>query len=165
MRQQQFSACGISLDCYSNRRGKKQRVKNLAATATDPENDTLTYTWTATAGTVTGTGTTAIWTAPATGTGTATIRVVAKDPAGLEGFTEVAISYAPGNAAPVVSDLSATPAGNAKCGDVKSLAATATDPENDTLTYTWTAAGTVTGTETTIAGQLQQQEQDLQLLK
>jgi hypothetical protein len=120
----------------------------LTCTASDPdEDDTITYAWSATAGAITGTGSTAIWTAPAT-EGTYIISVIVSDDKGGTATESCDIEVA--NTPPVITSLApgATAVGP---GGSCTVTCTASDPDGDTITYTWSATGgAISGTGSTV---------------
>ena len=109
---------------------------SLAATASDPDGDPLTYAWSAPLGNFGGAadGATARWTAPAQ-SGPVSIRVQVSDGRGGSASADVAVEVV--NRPPTVS-ASCDPCEVAPGGEV-SLAATASDPDGDPLTYAWSA--------------------------
>ena len=123
---------------------------DLVAYATDPDDDPLTYAWSATGGTFDDdTSASTTWTAPAI-TGVYTLTVSATDPyasvATVNFDIDVEIYYADGDAEvsinvntwPVVQGLVPTPTSMA-VGDSIDLDLTASDPDGDTLQYSWSA--------------------------
>ena len=120
----------------------------LTCTASDPdEDDILTYAWSATAGAITGTGSSATWTAPAT-EGTYTISVIVSDDKGGTATESCDIEVA--NTPPVITSLApgATAVGP---GGSCTVTCTASDPDGDTITYTWSATGgAISGTGSTV---------------
>ncbi|MFP2896612.1 kelch repeat-containing protein [Corallococcus sp. 4LFB] len=130
---------------------------SLISYAHDPNpEDTLSYAWSATAGTFSSTSESdTSWTAPAT-TGIQTLTLTVTDSRGLassallrvnvlpegEGEAELSISF---NSAPVVTSLDAAPT-HLVVGQPTSVSVTASDPDGDALSYSWSAscAGTWT---------------------
>jgi hypothetical protein len=112
----------------------------VRADATDPENDTLNYMWTASGGTIDGTGTQVRWNYA--GLAPATYTVTARVDDGRGGITtcNADIRLEPRrNRAPSMS-CSARPS-PVHPGDRVHVAAAASDPDGDPLTYTWNANG------------------------
>lgn len=118
----------------------------LSVGATDPDGDTLTYAWAQTpaspAGTfANGSSASPTWTSPTvTATTTFTLRVTVSDGRGGSVQSQVNVSVAPPvpqNNTPTVSTPTATP-NVLNYQEVTTLAVTASDPDGDTLTYSWT---------------------------
>ncbi len=112
---------------------------SLAASATDPEGQGLTYTWTQVGGPsvaiVGANGTTPSFTAPNyVSNTTLTFQVAVSDGVNISVDTVTVVVNADDDA----PSVSAGPDQTVDEDDVVSLAATATDPENLGLTYTWT---------------------------
>ncbi|RKG66113.1 kelch-like protein [Corallococcus sp. CA054B] len=133
---------------------------SLSASAHDPNpGDTLGYAWSATAGTFASpTEPFTSWTAPAT-TGLQTLTLTVTDSRGLassallvvnvlpegEGEAELSISF---NSAPEVSSLDAAPT-QLVVGQPTSVSVTASDPDGDSLAYSWSASCAGTWTDAT----------------
>ncbi len=118
----------------------------IQAKAQDPDNDTLTYTWSATGGTIEGTGPEVHWNPAGLKPGTYTITSKVDDGKGgtASSSTDVTIEARP-NRNPTVTCAAAPPTVTA--GQPVTITATGSDPDNDPLTYSYTATGgTVTGT-------------------
>ncbi len=114
----------------------------LYCTGDDPDADALTNVWSASGGTLTPGGGTATFSAPTAGTYTATCRV--RDGAGAEAQASLTFTVL-ANRSPRLTEVRATP-GVVDVGGTTTLTCAATDPDNDPLTYTWTAAsGTLSG--------------------
>lgn len=125
----------------------------ITCTATDPDGDTITYSWTVTGGTVSGTGGTITWEAPGA-EGTYTISVEVSDGKGGTDTDSVSIEVAVGNNPPNITsvtpgDVSVSPGGST------TVTCTATDPDGDPLTYTWSApdGGAISGTGSSVTWQ------------
>jgi outer membrane protein OmpA-like peptidoglycan-associated protein len=107
----------------------------VKATAFDPEGDTLTYTWTSSGGKVSGSGDTATFDATGVAPGQYTVTVTVSD-----GKNEVTcttqITVLKRNVAPTVS--CAPPSTTITAGESATIRATASDANNDPLTYAWT---------------------------
>ena len=116
------------------------------ATATDPDGGVITYKWTTTRGTITGNGKTISFKAPNT-EGVSTIQVIATDVEGNNDTASIDITVVTRiNAAPSISNIQKSATYTATNGSIQ-LTCLATDPNNDPLTYTWTAnGGTFTNT-------------------
>ena len=117
----------------------------LQAKGSDPDNDPLTYKWTATGGTIEGTGAETRWNSNGVKAGTYTITVTADDGRGgtANASTDVTVEEKP-NTPPTIS-CAANPA-TITAGQRSSITATASDVDNDKLTYSYKASGgTVAG--------------------
>jgi hypothetical protein len=124
-------------------------VSTITCTASDPDGDTLTYTWTATGGTISGSGSQISWTAPSS-SGTYTITCTVSDGKGGSVSSSVNVIVAvqvPVNHLPTISSLTANPTSVSIC-EVSTITCLATDPDGDSLTYSWTAtSGTISVSE------------------
>jgi hypothetical protein len=118
----------------------------LSVTASDPDGDTLTYAWTQEpampAGTFSSTTTAnPIWTSPElTSAQRFTLRVTISDGKGGSVQGQVVVDVAPPPPANNPPTLTAGPTSSAPSvagGMSVTLSVTATDPDGDTLTYTW----------------------------
>jgi outer membrane protein OmpA-like peptidoglycan-associated protein/opacity protein-like surface antigen len=119
---------------------------SLRAQGADPDNDTLTYKWTSTAGAIEGSGPEVRWNPTGVSEGTYTVSVAVDDGHGgtANSSTDIKVEQKP-NTPPTVS-CAANPA-SITAGQRSTIAATATDPDNDPLTYSYKASGgQVTGT-------------------
>jgi hypothetical protein len=111
----------------------------ITCDASDPDGDTLTYTWTTTAGTITETYKTFIfWQAPGF-VGESTVSVTVSDGKGHTASQSLQLNVVT-NQLPVVNSVTASPA-TLKPGETSTVTCTASDPDGDTLTYTWSASG------------------------
>jgi outer membrane protein OmpA-like peptidoglycan-associated protein len=112
----------------------------VRADASDPDNDTLNYVWTANAGAVDGTGAQVRWNYA--GLAAATYTVTARVDDGRGGTTTCSadIRVGPRRNRPPTMSCSAHPS-PVHPGDRVHIAATASDPDGDPLTYTWKANG------------------------
>lgn len=139
----------------------------LSVTASDADGDTLTHAWEQTspaspAGTFSSTTAAApTWTAPTVTASTAfTLRVTVSDGNGGSAQGTVTITVSPvvlENQPPEVAATITAPS-TLKAGATGALSITATDPEGDTLTYTWSqkapaAQGTFVGGTTGTSAQ------------
>ncbi len=123
---------------------------SVFATATDPDGGTITYKWTTTKGTITGNGKTVSLKAPNT-EGLSTIQVIATDTKGNNDTASIDITVVTRiNAAPSISNIQKSATYTATNGSIQ-LTCLATDPNNDPLTYTWTANGGTFSNTTTRA--------------
>jgi outer membrane protein OmpA-like peptidoglycan-associated protein len=117
----------------------------LQAQAADPDNDTLNYKWSATAGGIEGNGAEVRWNSKDVKEGKQTITVTVDDGRGgtANASADVTVEQKP-NAPPTIT-CAANPA-TITVGQSSSVTATASDPDNDTLTYSYvTSGGRVTG--------------------
>jgi hypothetical protein len=121
----------------------------LSVTATDPDNDALTYAWVqdpaSPAGSFNSTSTSnPTWTAPTvTAAATFTLRVTVTDARGGSVQGQVQVQVAPPvaqNQAPVLNAGPTSSASTVNAQQSVNLSITASDPDNDALTYTWTQA-------------------------
>jgi outer membrane protein OmpA-like peptidoglycan-associated protein len=113
----------------------------LNAKAADLDNDPLTYKWAATGGTVEGTGAEARWNSTGVQPGKYTITATVDDGKGgtATSSTEVTVEEKP-NTPPVVSSCAANPS-TITVGQHSTITTTATDADNDQLTYSYTTSG------------------------
>ncbi|OJT25841.1 hypothetical protein BO221_08325 [Archangium sp. Cb G35] len=121
----------------------------LSGSASDADGDTLSYSWVQVSGTAVAlsgaTSATATFTAPETASGeTLTFRLTVSDGKASVSDT-VNVVVVPVNRAPVVT----SPAVTVDERSTASLVATASDPDGDALTYSWTQ---VSGTPVTLSG-------------
>ena len=112
----------------------------LDATASDADGDSLTYSWSG-SGTFEGSSDLdTTWTAPAAKISNHTYRLTITVSDGfLTASTSVSITVR-GNRAPIV--MIETSGGTVNGGDSVTLDATASDPDGDSLTYSWSGSGT-----------------------
>ena len=121
----------------------------LKAQCSDPDNDTLTYKYTATGGTVEGTGADARWNSTGVQPGKYTITATCDDGRGgtANATTDVTVEEKP-NTPPTIT-CAANPA-TVTAGQSATITSTASDADNDKLTYSYTASGgKVSGTDAT----------------
>ncbi len=121
----------------------------LKAQCSDPDNDTLTYKYTATGGTVEGTGADARWNSTGVQPGKYTITATCDDGRGgtANATTDVTVEEKPNT--PPTATCAANPA-TITAGQRSTITTTASDADNDKLTYSYKASGgTVTGTDST----------------
>jgi hypothetical protein len=117
----------------------------LAVTASDPDEDELDYSWTQTPaapkGTFTGTGANPTWTAPTVSADTVfKLQVTVSDGRGgaAQQTVDVAVANVPTlNRKPILEEINPLSA-SVIAGDTINLSIVATDPDEDTLTYSWT---------------------------
>ncbi len=118
----------------------------IHVTASDPDNDNLTYSYTATGGTVEGTGADGRWTSNGLSAGSYTVNAKVDDGRGGSATcsTDVRVEPKP-NQPPTIS--CSTDRSPIQPGERTGISSTASDPDNDQLTYSYSATGgTVTGT-------------------
>jgi outer membrane protein OmpA-like peptidoglycan-associated protein len=114
-------------------------------TASDPDNDTLTYSYSASGGTVEGTGPEARFNTAGLAEGTYTVTAKVDDGKGGSAScaTDITVAKKP-NQPPTIS--CATDRSPIMPGERTGITATASDPDGDPLTYSYSAtAGQVTG--------------------
>jgi outer membrane protein OmpA-like peptidoglycan-associated protein len=118
----------------------------IHVTASDPDNDNLTYSYTATGGAVEGTGPDGRWTSSGLSAGSYTVNAKVDDGRGGSATcsTDVRVEPKP-NQPPTIS--CSTDRSPIQPGERTGITSTASDPDNDPLTYSYSATGgTVTGT-------------------
>jgi len=123
----------------------------LFCMAEDRDNDPLTYTWSAGGGTINGDSSQVSWTAPAL-PGTYAIRVIVEDSEAGRDSANIDITVVESiNHAPVIEAVTAHPR-KIDLGAGTHLACIASDPDGDSLSYTWSAAaGTLSDSGATAA--------------
>jgi|GEM_PF-5667494 len=130
---------------------QKGGTLTVHASATDPDGDLLTFTWSAPAGwTLTADGDSATVVAPATAGQSAVLQVVADDGFGQTAQGSVTVGTST-NAPPTIASLVAAPA-NLWPGASLTLSASASDPDADPLSFSWSVddpAWSVSGTGAT----------------
>jgi outer membrane protein OmpA-like peptidoglycan-associated protein/opacity protein-like surface antigen len=112
----------------------------VTAVASDPDNDTLTFYWTTSGGTVEGTGPGARWNSAGTAPGTYTTKVRVDDGRGgsAECTADIRVDGPPNRPPTMSCSADRT---TVVIGDVVQINATASDPDNDPLTYSWKSSG------------------------
>ena len=113
----------------------------VTAKATDPDNDPLTYTYTTSGGKVTGSGAQVQFDSTGLAPGAYTVNCKVDDGRGgtANANTQIQVNPQP-NRPPVVGDCSANPS-TVNVGQPSTIATTATDPDGDPLTYSYTTTG------------------------
>lgn len=113
----------------------------LQAEASDPDNDPLNYKWSATGGGIDGSGPEVRWNSSGVKEGRYTVTVTADDGKGgtASASTNIAVEQKP-NSPPVVSSCDANPR-TISVGQKSTLYATASDADNDPLSYSYTTSG------------------------
>jgi len=109
----------------------------VRAVASDPDNDPLTYTWTATAGTIEGSGPQVRWNPAGVAAGGYAITVRVDD--GRGGSVSCVANVLVATRPPTMS-CSASPS-SVHPGDRVHITATASNPDNDPLTFAWQSSG------------------------
>jgi hypothetical protein len=129
----------------------------LSVSASDPQGDALTYAWTQVSpatpvGTFTnGSSASPGWRAPqVTATTAFTLRVTVSDGTGgtSQRTVELQVVDVPSTNQPPTVSATITGPTTVRAGDPAALSITATDPDGDTLTYTWTTVPASQGTIT-----------------
>jgi hypothetical protein len=111
-------------------------VCRLTCEAEDEDGDSLTYVWTASQGDITGQGATADWSAPDT---EGLYRISVKVDDGNGGTDEFSISLGVrNNGVPAIQSVSTFDEG-VRPGSSVTISCSATDPDADEMTYTWSA--------------------------
>jgi len=110
----------------------------IVCNATDRDGDNLSYNWSASAGELNGEGATVTWIAPDS-TGSYNITVTVTDGRG-NNITQQRTIVVRANRAPIISDLAADAGWTLPSGTIR-LTCTASDPDEDQLSYEWTATG------------------------
>lgn len=134
---------------------KPVRIKSLAAaqqivqsgdsifiygTADDPDQGAIEYKWSSSGGTISDTGKTVKWYAPSS-TGPVSIQLIVKDVQFNSDTATLELSVVSKvNSAPSISLIQKS-AEYISTSETVTFTALASDPNNDTLTYTWTADG------------------------
>ena len=116
----------------------------------NPDNHPLTYVWTASNGVIQGTGQDARWNSAGTAVGTSTVRLhVTDDQNGAaDCSSDIQVAAKP-NQPPTISCTAG--ADSVVVNESAQITATASDPDNDPLTYAWTATGgQIVGTGSTV---------------
>jgi outer membrane protein OmpA-like peptidoglycan-associated protein len=106
----------------------------------DPDNDPLTYTYSATGGSVQGTGPDGRWSSSGVSAGTYTVNVKVDDGKGGSAScaADIRVEEKP-NRPPTIS--CAADRSPIQPGERATITSTASDPDNDPLTYSYTASG------------------------
>jgi chitinase len=108
----------------------------LECTATDADDEELSYTWSADGGTLSGSGSLVNWTAPEA-PGTYTVSVEVSDGNDIA-TDQITIAVLTPNNPPVIESLT-TDCPRVKQSHSAILTCVASDPDEDELTYTWSA--------------------------
>ena len=110
----------------------------IACTASDRDGDQLSYNWSATGGQINGEGATVTWTAPRA-VGSFNVTVTVTDDRGGE-FMDYVIIEVRANRPPTIDSLVADTAWTLRSGSIQ-VTCDASDPDEDKLSYEWTASG------------------------
>lgn len=126
-------------------------ISKITCSANDPDGDTLSYTWSATGGTISVVKQICTWTAP-NFDGEVEISVTVDDGKGGTTTRSITITVI-ANQRPAITSVTAEPV-KIIPGETSTVTCVATDPDDDTLSYAWSATGgTVSGTGTIITWQ------------
>jgi outer membrane protein OmpA-like peptidoglycan-associated protein len=112
----------------------------LQASASDPDNDPLTYSWTTNGGAVEGSGPEVRWNSSGVTVGTYTAKVRVSDGRGGTADCSADIRVEPRPNRPPTMSCSAD-RNSALPGEAVQITATASDPDDDPLTYSWNSSG------------------------
>jgi hypothetical protein len=112
----------------------------VRADATDPDNDTLTFGWTATAGAIEGNGSQVRWNSGGLEPGNYSVTARVDDGRGGTTSCSADVRVEPRPNRPPTINCSLNP-GSVRPGDRVRISATASDPDNDSLTFTWRSNG------------------------
>ena len=124
-------------------------VAVIRADANSPDGVPLSYTWSATGGTVDGTGPEVRWKPAGTAVGSYTVTAHVDDGRGLTANCTAEVHVEPRPNRPPTISCSASPA-TVRAGEKSTITSTASDPDNDPVTISYTSTGgTVTGSGTT----------------
>ncbi|HZD96420.1 MAG TPA: OmpA family protein [Candidatus Sulfotelmatobacter sp.] len=122
----------------------------LQAQGADPDNDTLNYKWSATGGAIEGSGPEVRWNSSGVKEGSYAVTAVADDGKGgtANASTNITVEPKP-NTPPTISSCAANPS-TITVGQKSTVTTTATDVDNDKLTYSYkSSGGKVTGSDAT----------------
>ena len=122
-------------------------MASVHVVASDPDNDPLTYSWATNAGAVDGTGSDARWNSSGAAPGTYAVKVRVDDGRGgtADCSADIRVELRP-NRIPTIS--CSADRSSVMIGESVQISSTASDPDNDPLTYSWKSdGGRVRGTE------------------
>jgi len=118
--------------------------------ASDPDNDSLTYSWTATGGTVEGSGPEVRWNSSGSAPGTYTVKLRVDDGRGGTADCSVGMRVEPRTNRPPTMSCSADRS-SMVVGERVQITATASDPDNDPMTFSWrTSGGQIVGSGSSV---------------
>jgi outer membrane protein OmpA-like peptidoglycan-associated protein len=125
-------------------------IAALHAVASDPDDDPLAYSWVTTGGAVEGSGADARWNSSGATPGTYAVKVRVDDRRGGTADCSTDIRVEPRPNRPPTMTCSAD-RNSVLVGDPVQIVATASDPDNDPLIYSWeSSGGQVGGTEASV---------------
>ena len=120
----------------------------IVCIVSDRDGDTLSYNWSASGGNISGTGAAVNWTAPDS-LGSYNVTVTVTDGHGEEATKQVTIEVR-ANRAPAISSLVADADWTLPLGSIQ-VTCEATDPDDDQLSYEWSATGgNISGTSAAV---------------
>ena len=112
----------------------------VRASASDPDNDPLSYSWTTNGGTVEGSGPEVRWNSSDANPGNYTVKVRVSDGRGGTADCSADIRVEPPPNRPPTMSCSVD-RNSVVIGESVQITATASDPDNDPLTYSWNSSG------------------------
>jgi outer membrane protein OmpA-like peptidoglycan-associated protein len=112
----------------------------VRADASDPDSDPLTYSWTTSGGTVEGSGPEARWNSSGAAPGSYSVKVRVDDGRGGSADCSADIRVEPQPNRPPSMSCSAD-RNSAQIGESVQISASASDPDNDALNYSWKSSG------------------------
>ncbi|HXN24091.1 MAG TPA: OmpA family protein [Candidatus Dormibacteraeota bacterium] len=112
----------------------------VRAQASDPDNDALNYVWNTTGGSIEGSGPEVRWKSTGVQNGTYTVTAHVEDGHGGAATcsTNITVETRPNRAPTMSCSIERSPI---LPGERSKVTAVASDPDNDTLTYTWKSSG------------------------
>ena len=113
-------------------------IWQIVCTASDPDGDELSYGWAASGGEIGGEGAEVTWTAP-NSTGSYDVTVTVTDGRGGEVTGDVTIAVR-ANKPPIITGLVADADWSTPSGTIQ-VACTASDPDDEELSYEWSSSG------------------------